>query len=115
MDDEVSRRRYGPRFYIPDPVTHELREVGTLEWGHWMETIDNRVVAWTGNEARHVSTICIGLDHRFFGDGPPLVFETMIFIDGEGIEGERYGSWAAAEAGHKRFVDKFLMNAKAHE
>lgn len=25
---------------------------------------------------------------------------------------ERYGSWKAAEAGHKRFVKKYLIDAK---
>lgn len=34
---------------------------------------------------RTVSTVWLGLDHGFFGDGPPLIFETMVF----GCEEER--------------------------
>ena len=26
-----------------------------------------------------VSTVWLGLDHNYLGDGPPLIFETMVF------------------------------------
>lgn len=26
-----------------------------------------------------VSTVWLGLDHRFMGEGPPIIFETMVF------------------------------------
>lgn len=124
MSDELPD--YWPRYYIPDPETHELRVVGMWEWAHWLETTD-RSVAWTGNDHKWVSTVCLGLDHRHFGDGPPLVFESMVFVwhgdfheDGlpkghrktESLDMDRYGSWAAAEAGHKRLVEKYLINAE---
>ena len=81
----------------------------------------DRLVDWTGNQGAtedrprswrepragiSVSTVFLGLDHRWFGDGPPLVFETMVFGGEFDHEQERYGSWAAAEAGHKRWVKK---------
>jgi hypothetical protein len=45
------------------------------------------------------STVFIGLDHNW-GEGPPLVFETMIF-GGEFDQYQyRYSTWAEAEAGH---------------
>ena len=52
-----------------------------------------------------VSTVFLGLDHRF-EDGPPVVFETMCF--GGSLEGneERYSTKAEAEAGHARWVQK---------
>jgi hypothetical protein len=46
------------------------------------------------------------LDHPFWGDGPALVCETMVFRNGEAGECERYGSWKAEEAGHLRMVKK---------
>jgi hypothetical protein len=49
-----------------------------------------------------VSTVFLGIDHSF-GDGPPLLFETMIF-GGKYEEDEyqeRYSTWAQAEAGHE--------------
>lgn len=102
---------------------HSLRPVRMMEWAQAFGASDRRV-AFTGNETKYVSTVFLGLDHRFFGDGPPLVFETMVFVD-EGktidlggkiypnhtsIDQERYGSWAAAEAGHKRMVERHLLN-----
>lgn len=52
-----------------------------------------------------VSTVFLGLDHSFLGQGPPLLFETMIF--GGDREGEmmRYSTWAEAELGHMEVVE----------
>jgi hypothetical protein len=51
-----------------------------------------------------VSTVFLGLDHQF-GDGPPLLFETMIFGGTEDEYCERYSTWEEAEAGHKKAVE----------
>lgn len=82
-----------------------------LEWGRTLESM-NRLVAWTGGERKCVSTVFIGLDHRMWGKGPPLVFETMLFIDGSSEDMERYSSWEDAEIGHKAFVRRFLVDQK---
>jgi len=67
-----------------------------LTWARWFDTAD-RVVAQTElPNGYFVSTVFLGLDHNFLR-GPPLVFETMVFPDGEQ---RRYGTWAEAEAGH---------------
>lgn len=52
----------------------------------------------------HVSTIWLGLDHSFCSDGPPLIFETMVFGDGGPLEQERYSSEADAVRGHHEYV-----------
>ena len=51
-----------------------------------------------------VSTVWIGLDHRFGTDGPPLIFESMVF--GGPMDGEmrRYSSWSEAQEGHEELV-----------
>lgn len=56
-----------------------------------------------------VSTVFLSHDHRFFGDGPPILFETMVFDNSEGEDWpdrycERYCTRAEAEAGHARVV-----------
>jgi hypothetical protein len=51
-----------------------------------------------------VSTVFLGLDHRFFGDGPPLVFETMVFDDYEAGDCFRYATWDEAVTGHNACV-----------
>lgn len=60
-----------------------------------------------------VSTVYLGFNHRF-GDGPPLIFETMVFPgamadDGSMVEldVDRYSSKEAALAGHQRMVEKW--------
>jgi len=47
-----------------------------------------------------ISTVFLGLDHQW-GDGPPLLFETMVFGGAYHHECERYSTWDEAEAGHK--------------
>lgn len=48
-----------------------------------------------------VSTVWLGLDHQY-GDGPPLIFETMIFGGEHDQYQERYSTKEEAIAGHKR-------------
>lgn len=55
------------------------------------------------NDEVHVSTVWLGLDHSF-GDGPPLIFETMVFGGEYDDWTERYSTWEQAEAGHERIV-----------
>lgn len=54
-----------------------------------------------------VSTVFLGLDHRF-GDGPPLLFETMAFVGHDDVGMERYSTWQEAEEGHARWVAKIF-------
>jgi hypothetical protein len=80
-----------------------------MQWCHEFdrrkkERQDPWRVALTKLDNADVSTVFLGLDHSF-GDGPPELFETMIF-GGEHHEFcERYSTWEAAEAGHARAVE----------
>ena len=55
-----------------------------------------------------VSTVFLGLDHQHLPGGPPLVFETMVFLAGSGDDAycERYETKAEAEAGHRATVER---------
>lgn len=69
----------------------------------WAEKFDRdkRRVAWEQVGKKRVSTVFLGLDHRF-GDGPPLIFETMVF-EGESWADEfalRYATRQQALRGH---------------
>ena len=71
----------------------------------WFETSD-RLVAKTDFGDVQVSTVFVGLD-RSFGDGPPLLFETMIFggpFDRDKYQ-ERCSTWEEAEAQHAKAVE----------
>ena len=76
-----------------------------LTWAHWFETANRRVChdmdEGQGADAVRVSTVFLGLDHRFGGNGPPILWETMVFggpLDGEG---RRYISRDDAFKGHQ--------------
>jgi hypothetical protein len=48
-----------------------------------------------------VSTIFLGLDRRFEGEGPPILFETMVFGGKHDQYQERCATWDEAEAMHQ--------------
>lgn len=68
----------------------------------------NRVVKQeTLPDGKWVSTTLIGLDHRFIGDGPPLIFETMVFpeeCNWSELDVRRYATEEEARAGHEEMV-----------
>ncbi len=75
-----------------------------MEWGRWYE--DNRPALRVGDDdvnGVRVSTVFLGLDHSF-GEGLPLLFETMIFKGPHDGWQDRYTTWEEAELGHKRIV-----------
>lgn len=52
-----------------------------------------------------VSTVWLGLDHNYFGDGPPLIFETMVFGGPMDQDPYRWSTEEEAKAGHDMAVD----------
>lgn len=87
-------------------------EPDLMTWAAWFETADRRV-ARDEIGGCVVSTVFLGLDHRF-GPGLPILFETLVFgapDDFVEIDGRRYSTWAAAEAGHREFVERLKAAA----
>ena len=75
-----------------------------IEWEQWFEEADRHVAYKDIAEGIYVSTIFLGLDHQC-GNGPPLLFETMVFWDANKENNnymERYSTWHEAEQGHER-------------
>ena len=80
---------------------HEVRVVDLITWAEWFDRAGwRRVVAKTWVNQVEVSTVFLGLDHSPGGDGPPLLFETMIFGGANNEAQWRYSTWDEAEAGH---------------
>lgn len=79
-------------------------ECDIYEWGRWFETAERIVDKTFVTESVMVSTVFLGVDHRF-GDGPPLLFETMIFGGERDGDTWRCSTWAEAEAFHREAVD----------
>ncbi|HEX4041080.1 MAG TPA: hypothetical protein VHY10_05215 [Xanthobacteraceae bacterium] len=94
-----------PQFYILDGEKRVIPARDVIEWGHFFESAA-RIVEQTDVGDVRVSTVFLGFDHRLFGDGPPLVFETMIFGGPLNDEQWRYSSWDDAETGHAVAVKK---------
>jgi len=92
---------------------HSVTPIDMWEWGEDMKKrradFDPWRVARTDLENRYwVSTVFLGLDHNY-GDGPPLLFETMVF-QGDGFVDEyceRCSTWDEAVVMHAEVVEKF--------
>ena len=74
-----------------------------MKWAKWFETADREVAKTSISDEITVSTVFLDLNHNY-GDGEPLLFETMIFDGKLDEEMERYSTWEDAEEGHKRWV-----------
>lgn len=121
LDDEVP----GPPGYHPDwddlvpPYMRGRWSTGSMHYGYQCQPISmrqwcalfalqERLIARTPivglREIAEVSTVWLGNNMRFYGDGDPLVFESMVFggpLDGETV---RYSYWHDATAGHAELV-----------
>jgi hypothetical protein len=63
-----------------DCYDKEGRPISIEEWGRLKGSDPNYYrVAKTDIGPWVVSTVWLGLDHRYWGEGPPVIFETMVF------------------------------------
>lgn len=99
------------QFYILD-ADHRVVAADLDTWAAMIEA-DGRLVDYTEiNSALRVSTVFIGLDMAPWDDGPPKLFETMVFRNDSGDDCWRYSSWDDAVIGHKAAVRK--LRGKQH-
>lgn len=77
-------------------------------WGREYEK--NRFVDQTMVGNIRISTVFLGINHRFFNADtlPPILFETMIFGGVFNEYQERFETWEQAENGHKKAVEMVL-------
>lgn len=85
--------------------------VDTLTWARWFEVTAHRRVARAVVHGVEVSTMFMGVDSSFMPDGPPILFETMVFGGGLDHEQWRYATWDEAECGH-RLMCQLVRRAK---
>lgn len=89
-------------------INGELIPADMLTWSKWFEDIDNRRIGYDEFEGGYISTVCLGMNHRF--TEMPLWFETMIFGGEHDQYLERYATLAEAQEGHKRAVQMVKGN-----
>ena len=80
-----------------------------MVWARWLENADRLVEKTVVSPGVEISTVFLGtgflgLDHQF-GDGEPLLFETMVFGGKHDQEMERYSTWEQAAEGHIRWAE----------
>lgn len=104
------------RTYILDDHTPVACDF--LAWAGWFE-VNERHVALTEIGEYTVSTVFLGLDHRYVYPGPPILFETMVskklhrpvWLDIQ----ERCSTWEEAEAQHERVAVRVREFVAAEE
>jgi len=100
-----------PLFYDKDG-----KPVSLKQWAKLIEDPTYRRVAETIlPDGTWISTVLLGLDHRFTMEGPPVIFETMVFPDAENLrerDCERYATQEEAIAGHATMVQKWSPGEK---
>jgi len=99
------------KFYYVLDGKKPVEQPDFLKWGEWFEKAD-RTVAKTMVGNMEISTVFLSLNHNHTREGPPILFETLVF--GGDLDGEmwRYETWEEAEEGHRAVV-KLVMAAKA--
>ncbi len=91
------------KYYILE--NSKPKEVDCLTWAKWFEKVD-RVIERTEVGNVMVSTVFLGLNYNFYQEGPPLLYETLVF--GGNLDGEidRYETLEQAQNGHVEMVDR---------
>lgn len=90
-------------YYILD--NRKAVPCGLLTWGAMMQNAGSRRVAETKIGEVRVSTVFLGIDHSF-GDGVPLLFETMAFGGPLDEEQDRCTTWEEAETMHEAMCQR---------
>lgn len=101
---KLADMRTRPRYYVLKGK--EPKPVGSvIEWANSFEHDTRLVVATRLSHTVRVSTVFLGIDHNFYdSDGPPLLFETMIFGGPHDQYQDRCSTWEQAHAMHNKAV-----------
>ncbi len=89
--------------YILDDQGNAVPAPSLEAWGEFFEQRDKRRLARDEVGDIVISTVFLGLDHSW-GQGPPVLWETMIFGGKHDEYQERYTSRDDALAGHRHAV-----------
>jgi hypothetical protein len=94
----------------------EGEKIDMMTCAKFLEDRDYKIIKQdTLDNGKWVSTVWLGLDHQF-GDGQPLIFETMVFSSKDDFSEERckrYSTLKEAIKGHKNIINE--INPKYHD
>ena len=94
--------------YILDEENKPVEIDDIEKWGEFYGSGRRRVGEDFVRNSR-ISTVFLGLDHSFSEEGPPILYETMIFGGKFDCEQWRYETREEAIAGHRAAVRKVVM------
>jgi hypothetical protein len=107
--------------YILDGHT-PVPTADVYSWGKWFEEHNRHVDLTKLESGVCVSTVFLGLNHAWWPDATPLLFETMVFDPSkprleQWLEEytRRYTTWEEAETGHKEVVEAFERDLQSTE
>ena len=113
LKDSAAYKRFNQRLFKNVYVRYYVLigrnpvAVSFHHWGVWFEYSKNRIIKQiTLPDGVRVSTVFLGLDHSFMPDGPPVLYETMIFGGAHNGYQDRYTTYEAALAGHLSAIAK---------
>lgn len=94
--------------YVHDSEFREFPAYDTRHWSYFMESA--RFICHTYVESQPtilVSTSFLGVDHNLLREGPPVLWETMVFKDHKVLDDytKRYTSHHDAVIGHSETVN----------
>jgi hypothetical protein len=107
---------------------HNVVETDMLDAARFRDDPANYIVRHTYTEFHWVSTVFLGTDCNYWDDGPPILFETMVFAKEphkailgdeefevhEDFDQVRYRTWDQALEGHETMLAAVLeLEAKA--
>ncbi len=56
-----------------------------MKWSYWYEKSDRKIDSSVVEDCS-ISTVFLGLDHNYSGNGDPVLFETMVFVNDKKIK-----------------------------
>jgi len=103
-------------FYTLDDENNPVPCDDLITWALWLHATDKKKVARTIlPNGITVSTVFLGLDHRYplDPDPRPVLFESMIFGGPDDGAQYRYHTFAEAIEGHRRAENYFISQRHA--
>lgn len=96
-----------PQFYVLNSEMVPVPTINIVDWFMWIDA--HRKLFSTQIGKVLISTAFLGCDCSY-GDGPPMLFETMVFWEDEG-DGEkmRYETFEQALEGHRDFIARYAL------
>ena len=91
--------------FEPEYYNIDGEPIDMMTWAKLFGMTEYKIVERTIVNKYLISTVWLGLNHNIW-DGPPLIFETMVFYNtGQDDYMERYSTLEQAKQGHIRIVN----------